>query len=133
MAAAQTEQVALLLEVGTGTAQRPEPERDYKLVCALFEEAFWRSGQYAHLLTAANVRLKLGEPDVALYLYGHVLEREALPEKVRRIARKKKKQLHADFSSVTAAGPPAAVGALVAPPQGEEAVLQTCKDVYDFR
>ena len=57
--------------------------------CALFEEAFWGSAQYAHLITAANFRLKLGEEQTAVAVYEHVLARPGVPARLLAIANKK--------------------------------------------
>eukprot|EP00966_Prymnesium_polylepis_P143204 3305503-Prymnesium_polylepis.1 len=67
-------------------AKAAAKRKEHAAACALFEEAFWASGQYAHLVTAANMRLKIGEPAIAVGIYEHILAREGVAERLRGIA-----------------------------------------------
>ena len=95
-ASASIAKVAPLLTEAKAAAKRQE----YGLACALFEEAYWRSGQPAHLVTAANMRLKLGERQVAAVVYEHVLGQQGLPERLKNVASKKLAEVRPQASAV---------------------------------
>ena len=97
-ATASAAEVAPLLAEAKAAAKRQE----YGLACALFEEAYWLSGLPAHLVTAANMRLKLGEQPVAVAVYEHVLGRQDVPERLRGMTAKKLEEARIALGDISA-------------------------------
>ena len=61
---------------------------DFSLACACFEAAYALSMRGGMLVSAANMRLKLGEPDTAAAMYKHVLTTDLLATEREMATRK---------------------------------------------
>ena len=60
---------------------------DFAAACSLFDEAFALSGRLPHLLSSANMRLKLNRPEAAAEAFQYVLTQKNTPSD------------HADYAS----------------------------------
>ena len=83
---------------------------DHAAACAKFEEAYWRTGRIAHLLSGANMRLRLGEHAVAARVYTHVLEQQNATEREVAVATRKLAECKQWTGAPAAAPAPEAVG-----------------------
>ena len=83
---------------------------DHAAACAKFEECFWRTGRIAHLLSGANMRLRLGEHAVAARVYTHVLEQQNATEREVAVATRKLAECKQWTGAPAAAPAPEAVG-----------------------